>query len=46
MKIALSVSEKEKAKGKDSPYFRALVACGVIIVHYRRRAGAIGHCYV
>ena len=28
MKIALSVSEKEKAKGKDSPYFRALVACG------------------
>jgi putative glutamine amidotransferase len=28
MKIALSVSEKEKAKGKDSAYFRALVASG------------------
>ena len=28
MKIALSLSEKEKAKGKESPYFRALVACG------------------
>ena len=28
MRIALSVSDKEKAKGKESPYFRALVACG------------------
>ena len=28
MRIALSVSDKEKAKGKDSAYFRALVACG------------------
>jgi putative glutamine amidotransferase len=28
MRIALSVSEKEKAKGKDSAYFRALVAAG------------------
>jgi len=28
MKIALSVSEKEEAKGKDSAYFRALVASG------------------
>ena len=28
MKIAISVSEKEKAKGQDSPYFRALVAAG------------------
>lgn len=28
MKIALSVSEKEKAKGASSPYFRALVAAG------------------
>ncbi|HZO99045.1 MAG TPA: gamma-glutamyl-gamma-aminobutyrate hydrolase family protein [Terriglobia bacterium] len=28
MKIALSLSEKEKAKGKDSPYFKALVAAG------------------
>jgi putative glutamine amidotransferase len=28
MRIALSVSEKEKAKGKDSAYFRALVASG------------------
>jgi putative glutamine amidotransferase len=28
MRIGLSVSEKEKAKGKDSPYFRALVAAG------------------
>ncbi|MFB3922123.1 MAG: gamma-glutamyl-gamma-aminobutyrate hydrolase family protein [Terriglobia bacterium] len=28
MKIALSVSKKEKALGKDSPYFRALVAAG------------------
>lgn len=28
MKIAISVSEKEKAKGKDSPYFKALVATG------------------
>lgn len=28
MKIAVSVSEKEKAKGKESPYFRALVASG------------------
>ena len=28
MKIALSVSEKEKAKGKESPYFRALLASG------------------
>ena len=28
MKIALSVSEKEEAKGKDSAYFQALVASG------------------
>lgn len=28
MKIAISVSDKEKAKGKDSPYFRALLAVG------------------
>jgi len=28
MRIALSVSEKEKAKGKESPYFRALVTAG------------------
>jgi len=28
MKIAVSVSEKEKAKGKDSPYFKALVTAG------------------
>lgn len=28
MKIAISVSEKEKAKGKLSPYFQALVAAG------------------
>ena len=28
MKIALSVSEKEYAKGKDSAYFRALLASG------------------
>lgn len=28
MKIALSVSQKEKAKGEQSPYFRALVASG------------------
>ncbi len=28
MKIAISVSEKEKAKGPDSPYFKALVAAG------------------
>src|SRR5207237_292431 len=28
VKIALSVSEKEKAKGADSPYFKALVAAG------------------
>ena len=28
MKIALSVAEKEKAKGADSPYFKALVAAG------------------
>jgi putative glutamine amidotransferase len=28
MKIALSVSEKEKAKGPESPYFKALVAAG------------------
>jgi putative glutamine amidotransferase len=28
MKIALSVSDKEKAKGPNSPYFRALVAAG------------------
>jgi putative glutamine amidotransferase len=28
MRIALSVSEKEKAKGKDSAYYRALVASG------------------
>ena len=28
MKIAISVSDKEKAKGTESPYFRALVAAG------------------
>ncbi len=28
MKIAISVSEKEKAKGKDSPYFKAMTAAG------------------
>lgn len=28
MKIVLSVSEKEKAKGSESPYFKALVAGG------------------
>jgi putative glutamine amidotransferase len=28
MKIALSVSHKEKARGEQSPYFRAFVACG------------------
>jgi len=28
MKIALSVSEKEKAKGKESPYFKAMLAAG------------------
>jgi len=28
MRIALSVSQKEKAKGKESPYFRAFVASG------------------
>jgi putative glutamine amidotransferase len=28
MKIAISVSEKEKAKGPESPYFKALVAAG------------------
>ncbi len=28
MRIALSVSQKEKAKGEKSPYFRALVAAG------------------
>lgn len=28
MKIAISVSEKEKAKGAESPYFKALVAGG------------------
>jgi len=28
MRIAVSVSDKEKAKGSDSPYFRALVAAG------------------
>ncbi|PYU95902.1 MAG: hypothetical protein DMG25_03160 [Acidobacteria bacterium] len=28
MRIALSVSEKEKAKGADSPYFQALAAAG------------------
>lgn len=28
MKIAISVSEKEKAKGTDSPYFRALLSVG------------------
>jgi putative glutamine amidotransferase len=28
MRIAISVAEKEKAKGADSPYFRALVAVG------------------
>jgi putative glutamine amidotransferase len=29
MKIAVSVSEKEKAKGPESPYFKALAAAGV-----------------
>ena len=28
MKIALSVSEKEKAKGSESPYFKALKEAG------------------
>lgn len=28
MRIAISVSEKEKAKGPESPYFKALVAAG------------------
>jgi putative glutamine amidotransferase len=28
MKIALSIPEKEKAKGPESPYFKALVAAG------------------
>jgi putative glutamine amidotransferase len=28
MNIALSVSQKEKARGEQSPYFRALIACG------------------
>lgn len=28
MRIALSVSEKEKAKGKESPYFKAMVTAG------------------
>jgi len=28
MKIALSVSQKEKSKGSESPYFRALIECG------------------
>jgi putative glutamine amidotransferase len=28
MKIALSVSEKEKAKGPESPYFKAMLAAG------------------
>ena len=28
MRIALSVSEKEKAKGTGSPYFKAMVAAG------------------
>ena len=29
MRVALSVSEKEKAKGAESPYFRAMGAAGV-----------------
>jgi putative glutamine amidotransferase len=29
MKIAISVSDKEKAKGADSPYYKALLAVGV-----------------
>ncbi len=28
MKIAISISEKERAKGPESPYFKALVAAG------------------
>src|SRR6266568_5228586 len=28
MKVAVSVADKEKAKGKDSPYFKALVMAG------------------
>ena len=28
MKIAVSVTEKEKARGKDSPYFKALLTAG------------------
>ena len=28
MRIAISVSEKEKAKGAESPYFQALLAVG------------------
>ena len=30
MKIAVSVADKEKAKGKDSPYFKALLAAGAL----------------
>jgi len=29
MKIAISVSDKEKAKGSESPYYKALLAVGV-----------------
>src|SRR5438046_10443423 len=29
MRVALSVSEKEKAKGAESPYFKAMGAAGV-----------------
>ncbi len=30
MRIALSVSEREKAEGKQSPYFRAMLAAGAL----------------
>lgn len=30
MKIAVSVAEKEKAKGQDSPYFKALITAGAL----------------
>jgi putative glutamine amidotransferase len=30
MKIAVSVADKEKVKGKDSPYFKALLAAGAL----------------
>jgi putative glutamine amidotransferase len=30
MRIAISVSDKDKARGQDSPYFRALIAAGAL----------------